>query len=528
MLRAIGGTSVVAGLWAAGFYLRGGPGQPSPQSAASTSSLPTPGRSTIHDHAVTGGTSSTSELADFEDRLELVGQVGPFTVPSGTLATISGDVELTGDLTVEGVLDGVASFTLEGNGYAILAQRGGRIRLVGTPKTAWARVGSDVLGWDSGDRLAVAPTAVGVYNPAEDVWDGAWESLDAPPAVTLLDGRIVQAEVANLTRSVSLKNLGRLMLHSGAGPSEFRHIAFVDCGTPEKGFYPLHFHMNGSSVSGSIVEGVVVEGGRNRAFVPHGSHGIQFTDCVAYNTTKRPYWWDEGEENESQDISYEHCLAMLVSAGPDGEEAKRLAGFQLGLARRSKVVGCAVVGVQGSDDSGGFWWPAGQSLKPWDFRDNVSHNNVGHGFIVWQNGDEPHFLADSVAYRNSRSGVDHGAYRNAYAYRNMILQENATGVGVTLHANARDRGQTFENIRTDGLLYVENHNQPPSAVNSHTNATYSGVVYDELGKHPSSQEFFDCGLRPEDFDLSGIHPDSKISIHEGSEVLARWEGGAWN
>jgi hypothetical protein len=317
------------------------------------------------------------------------------------------------------------------------------------------------------------------------------------------------------------------MLHSGAAASEFRHIAFVGCGTSELGFYPLHFHLNGASVSGSIVEGVVVEGGRNRAFVPHGSHGIRFEDCVAYKTVKRPYWWDEERANESHDISYQKCLAMHVVAGPDGEEKKRLAGFQLGLARRSRVVGCAVVGVQGEDDSGGFWWPGGQSLSPWDFRDNVSHNNVGHGFIVWQNTDEAHFLADSVAYRNSRSGVDHGAYRNPYTYRNMVLQENAEGVAVTLHANAREQGQTYQNIRTDGLLYVDDHNQPPAALHRHINATYTRVVYNEKVKNPSNQEFVDCGLSPDDFDLSGIHPNSTIMIQESGTIIAQWQDGSW-
>jgi hypothetical protein len=458
----------------------------------------------------------------------LVGEVGPLTIPEGALAAIVGDVVLTGDLTVEGTLTGIDSFTLDGNGYQILAQRGGRIQLLGLPKTGWTRVGSEVAGWNRGDRLVIAPTAVGAYTPTETVWEGDWQSVASPPAVALLDGRTITAEVANLTRSITLKNLARLMLHEGAGPSEFRHIALVDCGTPELGFYPLHFHMNGETVSGSMVEGVVVEGGRNRAFVPHASHGIRFLDCVAYKTVKRPYWWDEEPANESHDISYQKCLAMHVVAGPDGEEKKRLAGFQLGLARRSSVVGCAVVGVQGEDDSGGFWWPGGQSLSPWDFRDNVSHNNVGHGFIIWQNTDEAHFLADSVAYRNSRSGVDHGAYRNPYTYRNMVLQENATGIAVTLHANAREQGQLYENIRTDGMLMVSNHTQPPAAIHRHVNATYTGVVYKEKGKNPSHQEFIDCDLSPDDFDLSGIHPESTISIEAAGKVIARWSRNIWS
>ncbi len=259
------------------------------------------------------------------------------------MATIVGDVTLAGDLIVEGMLTGVDFFTLEGNGHQIMAQYGGQIRLLGRRKTGWARVGEAVSAWGNRDRFAMAPTAAGVYMPKEATWKGSWGSIGTPVAITLLDGRKMQPEVANLTRSITLRNLARVILFDGAGPSEFRHIALVDCGADPLGFYPLHFHRNGSSVAGSVVEGVVVEGGRNRAFVPHGWHGVRFMDCVAYRTAKRPYWWDEGDGNESHDISHEKWLAMVVFPGPGGEEKNRLTGFQLGMARRSKIVDCAVV-----------------------------------------------------------------------------------------------------------------------------------------------------------------------------------------
>jgi hypothetical protein len=489
---------------------------PGPGSSSTTESGPGPDESP----------STTSTVS--RDSIEISGRVGPYTVPKGVVAHIVGDVTLEGDLVVEGTLTGIDSFTLEGNGHQIMAQFGGRVRLVGRRKTGWARVGEAVSGWSNGDRLAVAPTAAGVYMPKESTWGGSWGSIGAPAPVTLLDGRKMQAEVANLTRSITLRNLARLILLDQAGPSEFRHIALVDCGADPLGFYPLHFHLNGGSVAGSIVEGVVVEGGRNRAFVPHGSDGVRFMDCVAYRTTKRPYWWDENEGNESEDISYEKCLAMAVFAGPGGEEKNRLAGFQLGAALRSKAVDCAVVAVQGQDDSGGFWWPAGESIAPWDFRRNVAHNNVGHGFIVWQNTGHAHFLEDSVAYRNSGAGVDHGAYRNAYRYTDIVLQENADGIAVKLHANAREDGQTFSGILTDGLLFVDDHKQPPAAAHRHLNSTYTGVVYREKDENPSHQEFIDCGLEPDDFDLSGIHAQSSIVIKEGSRVTARWSGGSWS
>ncbi|HKX76669.1 MAG TPA: hypothetical protein VJR05_14905, partial [Acidimicrobiia bacterium] len=394
--------------------------------------------------------------------MELKGSIGPLTIPPGTVAKIVGDVTLTGDLMVEGTLTGIDTFTLDGGGHQIMVHGGGRLQLVGKAKTGWARVGDSVSGWANGDVVAIAPTAIGAYQPSEGKWGGGWGSIKAPAGVKLIDGRVLQAEVANLTRSINIKNLSRIMLHEGAGPSVLRYIRLDGCGGGELGFYPIHFHLNGNSVRGSLVEGVVVMNSPNRAFVPHGSHGVKFRDCVAYRITKRAYWWDEGPGNQSADIRYEKCLAILIFRGSSGEEKNRLAGFQLGGATGSAAIDCAAVCVQGQSDSGGFWWPGGEgdSIQAWDFRRNVSHNNQGHGYIVWQNTNNKHFLEASVAYRNARGGIHHGAYRNPYRYSNMVLQENQGGQAVLLHANAKDSGLLFENIATDGILWIDKHNLP--------------------------------------------------------------------
>jgi hypothetical protein len=267
----------------------------------------------------------------------------------------------------------------------------------------------------------------------------------------------------------------------------------------------------------------------NRAFVPHGSNGINFQDCVAYRIDKRAYWWDEGPDNVSADISYQKCIAMLIFPGGSAEEKNRLAGFQLGGAVGSSAVDCAAVCIQGQSDSGGFWWPGGEgdSVQPWAFRRNISHNNEGHGFIVWQNTNHAHFLESSVAYRNQQGGIHHGAYRNPYRYSDMLLQENQGGQAVVLHANAKDSGMLFENIATDGILWMDKHNLPPQGVNLHRRVTYRSVVYDETGEFPSIQVFEDTGLTIDRFDLGGIHPASTIDIVESGQLLARWAGGSW-
>ena len=475
-----------------------------------------------------GSTTTTESGGMTMGDVTLSGTIGPLTIGAGSVATIVGDVNLAGDIMVMGVLNGVDSFTLEGNGHQIMAHMGGRIELVGRAKTGWARVGDSVSGWSTGDRVAVAPMAPGDYMPRETTWGGSWGSVGAPGPITLMDGRTMHAEVANLDRSITIRNVRRIMMMEGAGACTFKYLSVQDSGDDPLGFYPIHFHLNGGSVRGSVVEGVVVEDGRNRAFVPHGSDGIRFYDCVAYRTTKKPFWWDEGDGNDSADVTYDKCLAMVVFRGPAGEERNRLTGFQLGEARGSRCINSAAVAIQGQDDSGGFWWPGSGSLEPWEFRNNVAHNNVGHGFIVWQNTDNPHVIEDCVAFRNERAGIDHGAYRNGYFYRDLVLQENLSPTSINVHANAKADGQTYSNIRTDGGLILKQHNLPPQGSHRHVNVGYTHVVFDERGVEPSYQEFIDCGLTTDDFDLSGIHPNSTILIQEGGNTVAQWANGSWS
>ncbi len=84
----------------------------------------------------------------------------------------------------------------------------------------------------------------------------------------------------NLVRDINFRNLRRIIF-TGAGPSTLRYFTISDSGTPTPGDFPLHFHLNGDSVRGTLVDGVVVLNGANHAFVPHGSHGITFKDTIA-------------------------------------------------------------------------------------------------------------------------------------------------------------------------------------------------------------------------------------------------------
>jgi hypothetical protein len=476
--------------------------------------------------------------------VQLLGIVGPLTIPGGITATIVGDVTLGGDLIIEGLLTGVDTFTLDGKGFQILVQKGGQVDLAGKAKTGWARVGDSVSNWSAGDRLAIAPTASGDFSVKYSTWGGGWSGIGAPAAITLLDGRVFQPEVVNLTRSITLKNLARFMFHMGAGPSTLKHIAVVDSGRKlDLGFYPIHFHMNGNTVHGSLVEGVVVENGANHAFVPHGSHGIHIKDCAAVAILDNPYWWDEGglgTPHFSEDIFYDRCLALGVVPGdPNGQDRFRLSGFNIGAAKRSMAIGCAAAAVQPGGEGSGFWWAggSGNTIEGWLFDGCVAHNNKDNGIAFWTNAEEPHLIQNFVGYRNGKYGVDHGAYLNAVRYHGMVLQENGAypdkpGGAVTLHSNSRasgpSPGQTFQDVLTDGELAIDSHALPTMAPTYQTRASYSRVrFFKEMNQEPSIQLFADCGLAPADFDLAEVNPNTVIELWESGQLLAKATGGAW-
>lgn len=457
------------------------------------------------------------------------------TIPSGQTGFINGNVNLTGDLIVEGFLTGIDTFTLEGNGFQILAQDGGQINLQGVEKSAWIRWGDTPTGWQTGDRVAVAPTAPNVFVPSEVLW-GAARPVNSPD-VTLPDGSIARPEVANLTQTITLKNLRRIHFHDDAGVQTLKWLRILNSGiTGVLSEYPLHFHHCGESVRGSLVEGVVVEGGKNHAFVPHDSHGVTFRGCVAFNTTGDAYWWDppiaippqpikNHTANNSNDTLYDRCLGLWVK-GTDN----RLTAMTLGAGAGNAVKNSAMSCVQGGADAAGFNWPESANGNiggnRWVYENNVSHNNKSDGVFVWQNDASPHFVDGLVSYRNGQCQIEHGAYENHYHYKDLVLM-GGTVASLKLHAHGR---LIFENISADGQLRVTTHNASANQFAIVRNATFTSVIYVETtnnGFRPSKIRYEDCGLAPADFDLSGIVATSLIEIVEAGSLAHRWANGAW-
>jgi hypothetical protein len=497
---------------------------PTGEEGASTTEAGEPGdgeTTTTHDHDGSGSTVVAAPGA------ELSGALGPLTIAKGSSAMIIGDIDLRGDLVIEGSLTGIDTFTIKGNGFQIAVQNGGTVDLRGKPKTGWIRGGSP-SGWKNGDRVAVASTVKGTTG-VDAISTAVWPVTAS--SVTLIDGKKMVAEVMNLDRTIVIDGVSRIMFHMGAGKQTLKHIAVRNAGRAgDLGFYPVHFHKNGSTTRGSVVEGVVVENGDNHAFVPHGSHGISLTDCAAVNTTGTAYWWDGQEtasdtSNYSEDTLYRHCIAAGVSKATS--EDFRLSGFVLRSGPNNSCIDCTTVGIDGNKDSSGFHWPedadGAGGVNVWVFEDCVAHNNSVHGIFTWQNDGNAHRIDRFVAYHNGDSGIDHGAYVNDYVYADITLHENSE-YSVQSHAVGGDKTLIFEDLRSTDPLLIDEHTLEGSPVLYRRISVPRVIVNEEEGVK-SHQIFEDSGLTPTDFDIQSIASGTVIEIIERGNVTSKYSGG---
>jgi G8 domain-containing protein len=370
----------------------------------------------------------------------------------------------------------------------------GVLQLAGSSRRPWTRAVGEVPagavevtlqddpdGWQVGDELVITPT---VPPTGGDDSSSAAQLYD-DPRIKAISGRTIQlssatrfdhpavdvvgttytAEVLNLTRNVRIQGTRRGRSHvfiRSTNPQVIKDAAFRHLGPRQRGGgasefvlgrYGLHFHMCFDSSRGSVVSGTVVRDCGSHAFVPHLSNGVSFLDCISHNTFEDAYWWDDAPDTRTSgdpthDVLYSKCVASLAKSHPEFR-GYRLTGFFLGRGKGNVARDCVAVGIRGNADASGFIWPEG-SEGVWEFQDCLAHNNAVNGIFVWQNTDRVHVIDRFVAYHNGNAGIEHGAYLNAYVYRDVTLVGNAEA-GVQLHAESSDRGDLrFERTTIDG------------------------------------------------------------------------------
>jgi hypothetical protein len=288
---------------------------------------------------------------------------------------------------------------------------------------------------------------------------------------------------------------------------------------------------------------VVVEGGKNHAFGPHGSHGITYLDCAAVNTINDAWWWDPPPDvpvgdppstiNDSHDVHWLHCLALGQVQTPGVSTDHNLAAFYIGAGNGNKCNDSVAAAVRGAGQKvSGFHW---SENFVWEFLRNVAHNISHDGINTWTNSSGRHIIDDFVSYQFGRAGIEHGAYRTQFVYRNCSLTVTNPIVGgsgntqaVRQHSNSAFQGLLFENIVTDDRLIIDSHGLLGTEWTVHRNCGYTRVVYAEASSpHPSRIRYEDCDLLPADFSLTNAHPSSEIEIWEDGALVHRW-AGSWS
>lgn len=523
------------------------------------------------DVSLAGFAVPAGEVWEFDPDVSTTVRVSRNVVVEGTLRMRPASPDVVHTLRFVGVDESA----YRGGGMGVVASdvglwvvRGGRLDARGTPRTGWtrlagpARAGDTALelrttptGWRAGDRVLVVPTARAATNPRDfhvhtlRAANGRHLTLAEPlragrPAVAGMG-----AEVANLTRNVRIEGTGdgsfdpsangraHVMVMSNRA-QRISHAAFRLLGPRQNtgattrgraitdgvlGRYPLHFHRMGDAARGSVVDGVVVEQAGNHAIVPHASHGVTVRDTVAYDVWEDAFWWDpsvDGDRtNDSHDLTWTRDLVAVVRDDP-AFRGVRLAAFRLGAGRAGSnlLTASVAAGVQGTKASSGYRWPEkGQGV--WVFEDNIAHNNAVHGLAVWQNNTRPHVISDYVAYANGAAGIDHGAYRNAYTYRDVTLVGNRWGIAH--HANGSGDGQRWQRVRTDRDVRLLHHNLPGDEAVVYTDLDLrdgAKVVVDESGDagvfaFRSTAPRFD--LTPDDFRVRRCLSRVRIVAHDG-------------
>lgn len=432
-------------------------GNPAPSTTAG-SSPSTTSKSTSTSKAPPN--SETSSPPSAASGATITGDACPCQV-SGT-SELKGTVNLKGDITVDGgTLIARPGVTVNGNGHQIMFMNGGRSDFQGSETFTWSGNGSN----------------------------------------------------ANLDRDITFRNMRRIMFHQGAGRSTLRYFSVVDSGTSALGDYPIHFHLNGNSTRGTLVEGVAVVNGKHHAFVPHGSHGITFKDTIALDTRGDAYWWDPPGSNNcdssfekfctadnSNDIVYNHALVDGVDPLP-GHKGHRLTGFVLGAGSGNVIKNSVAINVRGKTDCSAFQWPEGANQNVggtvWSFSNNRGNSNC-HGIFVWQNDSSRHLINGFTG-----GGVKHGAYKNAYEYRNLdVAHLIQAAVGASYHDSSLGHATMISGQCSESCGPV-----------SFTNVTFDSFTVDDAGKpHGARYEVSGSNIQCSDVIFKSMHPDSNLYI----------------
>lgn len=447
----------------------------------------------------------------------------------------------------------------------------GRLDAQGAPKTSWTRLAepaaagareivvADATGWRVGDEVAITATAGRASEGFAAASDRAVVASVSGTRIGLdrelshehptVNGQW-NAEVINLTRSVVIEGTPDhkahvIYLHQGMhAPADFRvaplaHVELAHLGPTTVsdrdepvsfvGRYALHFHHADQTTEGAVVEGVVAHDCGAHVFVPHAANGITFRNCASHATVGDPYWWDPF--TSSDDVVYDTCIASHVEV--DGRDRYTTNGFfaaQSDVALSCVMRNCVAAGVQGPD-SGGFFWN-NDSVGVWGFEDCLAHNIEHNGIRVWQNASLVHPVDRFTAY-NCHTGINHGAYANAYQYHGAVLHDCDIGLRVTA-VTAADDGSLMEFhdvtvTNADTALILEDAPVDASGPVDFRRCRFDDVVVNAThGDSSKGWDLVDCGVTPDDITVESLSGEATLRVQAGGEAWQTESGDDWS
>ncbi len=480
-----------------------------------------------------------------------------------------------------------------GGGHEVLATdvglwvtHDGTIIAQGTAKTPWTRLTGaasatatsieveDAAGWRVGDEIVVVPHEPPTVSNhwlhydertiASITGSGPYTiglaALTHPHNAVTIGGTLFTAEVLNLTRNVKISGTSGGRTHfmiMGHSPT----VAYVEAvhtgprNLPDdddfiqnaRGRYSFHWHqVEGHSV-GLTVEGCVSHKSGGHAFVPHSSNGITFDRCIVHDSFDEAYWYDTtdpdvglpgGPANQAPvDVTYDRCVASNIKVNPS-HRGFRLAGFLLAHGMNNAIRGCVTVGIQGNQDASGYLWAEG-AASVFDFRADVrAHNNKRHGIFVWQNTPLGHFVEETTCWWNAHAGIAHGAYANAYHYRDTTVCHGNGETGLIISAQNLSASSPYGALRFTGCVFDADGVGEYAVINGHHSLVGAGNVevsdcqllgytvaaigigIESSGGVADQVAFVDCTFEADEDGWLTVtedcHPDSVITITNGN------------
>ena len=181
-----------------------------------------------------------------------------------------------------------------------------------------------------------------------------------------------------------------------------------------------------------------------------------------------------------------------------------LAGFHLGAGSGNVVRNSVARNINPTHvkNCAGFKWPSSANQNEggnvWVFSNNKTFDDRCHGIFVWQNDGNHHIIKGFTG-----PGIDHGAYRNNYDYRNVVVgyvnvhavgwsMSDSTAGDVVTSKHIFAGTVTFTNVTMTSFTVDNNHGSDPKSATyalNNVGLTCDDIIY--LSVVPGTQVIID-------------------------------------